>query len=398
MNKYFLWVIFVFFLALTSCNSDVNIDDDVETPDVPVLSATNNLLTRSVTAVNGFHMACFQIGYPFALIDVDNKKYSVTSDADFNALVADSSIQIIVDFVYPIKVINEDDATEVIINNGLELFNVFASCIPDIVVNPDGDFAAYLINTENSCYNLQYPLALADINGEIVFAQDEADFNERLTSGLYFFGFPIKLTKSDGSVLNVGNGNDLFNALIACNQYIDSTFTSDAIIGCYTIVFPCNVRLINGTIKTIVNTDELNKILISNKFEDFAFPITLKDENGTDHLANDLAAFDDLLQLCDNNPIQFGSAYKLFFGIIDSTNVNGPCYTIVFPIQLELNADSTITQVQTVNNLQEMVSVIFSQGWYSANVIYPIDLILKDNTIVGIKNETELDTLIENCD
>jgi hypothetical protein len=397
MNKFFLLVVSIFLVVLTSCNKDLNIDEVIEIPDKPVLSATNNLLTRSVTAENGFYMACFQVSYPFSLVSVDGEEFLVENDAAFNALVADSTVNNIVDFVYPIQVQKEDEA-QITVNNGLELFNVFASCVPDSVVTTEGDFVAYLINEENSCHNLQYPLALKDVNGQIVFAEDEADFNERLTSGLYFFQFPIKLTNADGTVQEIANADALFETLIACNQYIDSTFTSSALIGCYTIVFPCNVRLTSGTIKTIANSDELTKILLGSKFEEFLFPITLKDENGTIHIAGDEGGLDDLLQLCDNNPIPFGSGYKLLFGSLDSTNVNGPCYTILFPIQLEVNVDSTNTQLFSINTLDDMFSTIFGQGWFSADVVFPINLKLQDNTIVAIKDETELDVLIENCD
>lgn len=398
MNKYFLLVVSVFFMVLTSCNSDLNTDEIIETPDLPVLSATNNLLTRTVTAENGFHMACFQVVYPFSLIDVNDEQYNVTSDTDFNVLVADSTILKIVDFLYPISIEKEDGAGQVTINNGLELFNVFASCVPDSVVTTEGDFVAYLINGENSCYNLQYPLALKDVENQTVFAQDESDFNELLTSGLYFFQFPLQLTKNDGTTLTVVDGNTLFDALIACNPYVDSTYTSGAVVGCYTIVFPCNVRLINGTNKAIANSDEFTKVLISNKFEDFTFPLTIKDENGIEYIANDQAEFDALLQLCDNNPLPVGSAFRLLSASLDTSNVSGPCFTIQFPIQIVLMVDSTINQVQTINSTEELLITVLGQGWLSANLVYPVDLKLKDNTIVGIKNETELDTLIENCD
>jgi len=66
-----------------------------------------------------------------------------------------------------------------------ELAELFAECLPDGGWE-EGDFPAYLINFETSCYTLQYPIDLQDVNGDVITAENEAEFTGAISEEIYF--------------------------------------------------------------------------------------------------------------------------------------------------------------------------------------------------------------------
>jgi hypothetical protein len=402
MRKNIIWLFSLILLGLCSCNKEPNIDNETKTPDVPVLSVSNSLLSRSSAGIAGLEMNCFQITYPFSLVDIDGKQYTVSSDDDYKLLDQDSTIFDLVDFVYPISILaNKDPMPKTIVN--LEgLIEAFSKCTPVIWTEENG-IPAYLINEDNSCFTLQYPISLKNDLGNIVVANGESELNEHVANDLYYFVFPITVNKNDGAKLAITDINALFDALLSCNHYNDSIIDPNWLNGfnmiyCYELQFPCTVNLVNNTMSTLNGIDELNLTLLQGRFESYGYPITLKDSDGVIHIAENELAFNLLLDDCNPNPITSGNAIILFIGALDSANTNVPCYTIQFPITLESYADTSFIALSVVNDIVGFAQVLTSQNFFKVDVKFPVNLIIKDGTLVTIKNEDELIMLIEQCD
>ncbi len=168
----------LFFMAfvLTNCEKEnIDIIDIVEDPiivDTTIISNTLLFRTSPGTTNDGLDLDCITILYPFELETLDGSYVTINDEDDFfNSLQDSLSAAGIIDFVYPLNVLDDNgDLTQV--NNGEEFAEMFAECIPDGGWTADA-FPAYLISDDNSCYTFEYPLSLETLDGTLVQANDE---------------------------------------------------------------------------------------------------------------------------------------------------------------------------------------------------------------------------------
>lgn len=396
------------FLALAfimvSCNKD-NIDNTT-TDDgslLPKVKVINDLMNRAVASPNaeGLDLGCFTIEYPFTLKDDQGGLHPVNDDTDFYTLFDSTSTgYVIVDYVYPIN-IADSTGTVTVINNLDELAEAFASCTPGGGWE-QGDFPAYLINEETSCYNLVYPISLKNLNGDVVSISDETAFLAALANEVHFFVFPLTLDPVDGMAeVTVNDTDELFNALISCGGMPCDTIigweNNFETIACYAIQFPLTVTLINGGNQTITNGQEFANVLIEGNVAGFVFPLQLIDDQNQVVTVNSEEELNDLVSECYTvvNP-GINELQLLAIGTLDSIGAQ-PCYTVLFPVQaIPESAQGTVI---TVDNQNELMDLAF--GANSANIytlIYPVKVKKnEDNTEVIFNSLQEMLNLISDC-
>ena len=388
-------------LMIVSCGKE-NIDEkDVIVPDTDVENIESNpLINRGSSSTgDGLLLDCFTITYPFSFIDIDDVTYEVASDEDLEILSLDESL-VIVDFVYPLNVV-EENGEESQVADGEELSELFASCLPAGGWE-EGDFPAYLINYDNSCYNLVYPLSLEKLSGEVVEVENEEDFNATIAEEPAFFVFPIELLHEDGTVVVINNIDEVFEALISCNGFETGDTTGwdwesgFEYIGCYHVEFPLDVVLANGEVVTVNDHMELCDLMLQGEIVSYAYPLTLIDEDGEVVVVNDEDELNELLNECWEGP----SGSDLFLELlvllegVDENDGGSGCYDISFPIQVEL-LDGTF---EDYNSNQELFDLLFSGREDLCCLVFPFDVTYTSSgDTVTVEDMEDLFQLVTGC-
>jgi len=199
--KIFILFSFLFAIGLTSCTKENVTNEEVTKEETEIETGVNNSLVDNIESrdgENGCVLACFTIDYPFSL-DIDGVITEITEETDVEAIVAGAEF---VDFVYPFDITYEDGST-VVINDGLELGEAFATCIPDdgwepndSINWPENAFPAFLFDSEsNGCFDPVYPMNLTDLEGIDYTVNSEAEFIDLLAgvseNDFLFFGYPL---------------------------------------------------------------------------------------------------------------------------------------------------------------------------------------------------------------
>lgn len=334
-------------MLLVSCDSDNTDTGGTVIIDPPTETVTvNPLLERSNTSTGGLELGCVTVLYTFEIADQANNVYSVASEQDFLDLVSDSSF-LLADFVYPLDI--EVDGTAQTADDGDDLASAFAQCVPDTGFSNDG-FPAYNISAENSCYSLVFPVALQELDGSTTTISDEAAFDIAVADRPLFFEFPLQLEDEDGNIVSAADPDDMFNLLIGCNEWdIDSTVTfgEASLIACYTMEFPFDVVLADGTTTTVNDNQELTNLILGGQVVDFGFPMTLS-LNDSIFTVADVQALEMAIADCPG----FGGpttgspdALLLYAGTepVFGSNMTA-CWTVDFPINV-LGFDGVVTAV-----------------------------------------------------
>lgn len=402
-------ILFLFLFAcmsavlVTSCSKEnvIGPAQQVEEPFEPEVTHTGNtLMTRSAgnTDTTGLVLDCVVIGFPFDLVDVDGQTYTAFDELSFIDLLSITPAIEFVDFVYPLDIIHENGNISQV-NDAMELGELFAECVPAGGWSEDF-FPAYLIDLDNSCLVLQYPLDLEDESGTIVTADSEEAFVALLAEKPYQFVFPISLEDQDGLVFQANNVDELFSLLLSCNEFEYDTTVYDWENGfeyyaCYIIEFPLDVTLNDGTVVTVNNHMELCDLMITGSIAGYAYPLTLVREDGTTVVVNNDEELNTAVEDCpgwngNNNPN--GNAIILLFGAYLEEPMP-VCYTINYPITIENFEDPTDTVI--LNSDEEFANVPFLESY---DVQFPVDVTsLSTGLIITINDLLELEQVITEC-
>lgn len=390
-------------MVMVSCNKD-NIDSNLtkEEAPLPKVKVINDLMSRAVASTNaeGLDLGCFTIEYPFTLKDDQGGLHPVNDDDDFYTLFDSTNTNVvIVDYVYPLT-LQDSLGAGTVVNNIDELAEAFASCTPSGGWE-NGDFPAYLINGETSCYNLVYPISLKKEDGSTLTINGESEFLAAVAEQLCFFVFPMTLDPIDGSAdVTVGNIDELFNALISCGGMPCDTVISwednFETIACYTIQFPVTVSLVNGSTQVVNSGQEFANVLIEGNMADFVYPINLIKEDNTIVSAGSAEALNNLVAECSTivdptlNELQI-----LAIGTMDTIGAV-PCYTVLFPVQcIPLSVPGTVVNVQNQNQLLEYA---YNPNGESYKLIFPVKVKKnEDNTEVIFNSLDDIFNLLVNC-
>ncbi|GEM_PF-548834 len=407
-------IFFILFavLAIVSCSKE-NFDDTSTKKDdfVPFERLEqNNLLQRPNAGQSGggqgLVMGCITISYPFDLVEVDGNTETVYDNDQFFQLLSDSLNFEFVDFVYPLEVTIDGESQS--IETSEILGDLFAECIPDEGWTSAG-FPAYLIDDENSCFNLIYPINLLSYQDVPVTIGSEDEFVEAITKELYFFTFPMDLLNEDGETVTVSDIDAMYAILYSCggnDNPTDSTgidWESDELyIGCYTAALPMSVVNHDGATVVIDSVQQFNHILLSGGIQDFGYPLTLVDSEGEEIVVNNLDELNATIADCPGHNLNV-EVKILLNGVmaVDSMGFE-PCYTINFPISVEIENDEMGTEIRVINDVDELVALDMAQDVGDViivSLVYPISLVLiEDGTVITINDILELlQNLAEKC-
>lgn len=162
---------------------------------------------------------------------------------------------------------------------------------------------------------------------------------------------------------------------------------------CFTIVFPVQVQLHDGTIKVINNEGELRDLNLKTRrlahklksIINFVFPFEVILDDGTNSIITNKEELKLLLDSC--NPTDKNHPDKT------------PCFEFVFPITLSF-ADGTTQSATSAENLATIL-----REWHKLNpkatqrpsFVFPLDVLLDNGTTQTINNQEELNQIASRC-
>ena len=374
-------------LFLMSCGKDYTNEYVVADEFEPRIEVVNNLFTRMATQVDSsnIQLECIKMIMPFGLKLADGSTKQLNNNDDLEQIANNDSLEVL-DFVYPLNVEINGTISQI---NSLEEFSIaFTSCLPDFEWG-DEDFPAYIINQENSCYELVYPLVVKDEAGNKITVADEFNFSALITdqNKLYFFDWPIQILDGDQQIQAINNFNELSQAMINCNPIEVGNFDGKY-IACLELIFPLSILVENAVV--FVN-DEIafQDYLFSGEITDFSFPIMVKTPNGEEV---SIASNEALGLLIENECFQLSGSNldKLLLNSYDFTMRE--CYFLQFP--LKCIADSAQVVNQDLNELLENYN-----QYPTMDLVFPVSVKdYKTNNLVIFTKEEELDIFINDCD
>ncbi|MBK8242936.1 MAG: hypothetical protein IPK88_05895 [Saprospiraceae bacterium] len=162
---------------------------------------------------------------------------------------------------------------------------------------------------------------------------------------------------------------------------------------CFTIVFPVQVQLHDGTIKVINNEGVLRDLNLKTRrlahklksIINFVFPFEVILDDGTNSIITNKEELKLLLDSC--NPTDKNHPDKT------------PCFEFVFPITLSF-ADGTTQSATSAENLATIL-----REWHKLNpkatqrpsFVFPLDVLLDNGTTQTINNQEELNQIASRC-
>lgn len=391
--------------SIVSCTKEAVEEPEIIDPIIEVIETSNNPLVAQVSSDSddAFDLGCFAIETPFDLT-VDGVISSIETVEDFEAALSTAGETADIDFVYPISITYEDGETADIAN-GMELGEAFSVCIPDDGwIGVDGGFPAFVINAENSCYDLVYPITLTDLDENQIVVADKAAFIDALANNqVLFFSFPLTLVDEDGEEVMAQDDEELFGLFFECegtHPPCDSIpYTGGGFFGCYNLSFPVSVIQVdaagNETTVVLADLNEFNNALLNGDIIGFAFPLTLVDLEGNEVVVNSQEEMDLAFFECEGfgEPTEPGALILLSGDI----TAGGTCYDIQYPVNY---LDPNGNVAGSANSNEEFIDAIFSNtGGLIIQLVYPAEVVLAaDNTTVTINDLEELFTLLEECE
>jgi len=403
-NSKILLLLVMIIFSLVSCTKENIEEPEIIDPiiEIPITETSNNPLVAQVSSSSDdfLDLGCFAIEMPFDLT-IDGEVSTIGSVEDFEDALTNAGETADIDFVYPIDITYEDGETASIAS-GEELGAAFSVCVPDDGWNDiEGGFPAYVINEENSCYTLLYPLTLTDLEGVETVVEDEATFIDALANNpLLFFTFPLILVTEDGEEVMAQDDEELLNLFFDCegtHPPCDSVAFGFGTIACYDVVFPINVLVVdvdgNTSMVTLESEDDFNSTLLTGNVVGFDFPITVTDLEGTEVVINSEEEFETAISDC----FGFGGEPDILtLGFLaNETSLDGNCYAIQFPVSFTSPNGGLII---VAANAQEALDAVISNQ-FNLVPVYPVSIIAAgtSNTIT-LENEEDLVDLLDSCE
>lgn len=393
--------LFALMLFFSSCQKDAEIDN---TGIVDPVIETETIELNPIVARNGgangdgLDFDCFSITYPFDMVEEDGTIHTLDSEESFVTLFDEEVF--IVDFVYPLNVEDQDgNSSEV--NDGEELAAAFALCLPD--GGWQEGYPAYLIDAENSCFDLAYPVSLIDWDGNTLEVSDQAALTTAVAEGIYLFAFPLNLIEEDGTTLTVNDTDGLIDALVSCNgiEIPDTFLVGGGIeyLGCYIIEFPLELVLLDGTTVTVNNHEEYCDLMLQGEIANYSFPLTLTDEEGNVTTVTNEAELGALLNECWDDVFFGGEGYFelsiLYQGTqVEDPNTMEPCYAIAYPLTIETDGESE--EIADNAGVEEILNGMDPEELYF-DLQYPISVVFSDGTTTAVDGIESIFVILDEC-
>ncbi|MEM6684616.1 MAG: hypothetical protein AAF617_02380 [Bacteroidota bacterium] len=238
---------------------------------------------------------CFTLNFPFSVSN-GNEVVSITNQQDSDTYEALGYY-----LVFPVDVTLSDGTVQTI-NNELEIITLLEACFQDAsgtgnVGNPPGGGNSGDDPFLNDCFEFNFPLSVATIDGSTVVVNDEYElFTVQDAVG---FVYPITVTAqtATGAAVVTINSDEDFDALY--NDCFDIEPCTDCVVNCFEIVFPLTLVDDSGNVTTVNNDTEFITFLdglANDAFFTITFPMTIEYTDGTQATINSedelIAAFD----------------------------------------------------------------------------------------------------------
>ncbi len=382
----------------TSCEKE-NIDTiDITTEPTEASTRTINNLIGNVSAstvANGLELGCITINYSFDVVLTDNTVVTVSSDADLEEYLDPnpSDSIFIADFVYPLEVVDADGNTVTAVD-AEALGVLFGACVPDEGWVNEG-FPAFIINLDEYCIALQYPVTVVDQDDNETTVNSEGEFADALASNQFLvFVFPLDVIDADGVTTTIENDEALFNAMLDCEQFnnpCDSIVTGGGDIACYTLQFPVTVILTDSSIVTVNNENGFFDLLLNGDISGFTFPLSLISFDGELIVVNNEIELQEALEDCGDIPININDTDV--FSLISGT-LQG-CFSINYPMNILL-ADGSEVEITSEQELFDAMSG--GPANTSISISYPVSVtLIEGGQTIEISELTELIDILANC-
>lgn len=372
-------------LAFASCKKDELFVQEGPDEVTPTEHHVNGLITRSVTGAEGLDLGCFSIDYPFQMVLLDSSIADIASEDDFlNALSDETNLPL--DFVYPLNV-TDGEGNTLTVNDVDELAELFTDCVPETGWCDEGAFPAWVINFQNSCYQLVYPVTLLDTDSATVAANDQGELIALLSDGnIYSFAFPLGLEDVDGNTVTANDDGELFDLLAACGPTPNFGAYGIGTYGCFQLGYPLTVSLIDGSTLVVNNDDEFAIQVFSYNLAGFVYPLTLIDDDGNEFVVNtEEEGYEALVNGCGWPGGGGGS----------QTDGDFLCYDFVYPFSvIDINSGTTIS----FNTEDDFNTYITANPQAEFDFVYPISLTKVDTGVqITVNDEMELSEAIVDC-
>ena len=236
------------------------------------------------------------------------------------------------------------------------------------------------------CYNVVYPISFILPNGNEILAENEGQMIGLLNANPapIQIVFPITLEDEDGNTIEVMNEDELQMYLDMCEPEVDDwqdIFGDDDLFDCYSIQFPIDVEMTDGTTEPVGGIDELIALFDDEPYPTApVFPLTLIDQDGNPVSVGGFDDLDDLVDACDDDDNEWEP------GDLE-------CYELGFPVEVLLEDGSSAT----ADDPTEFAQILIGDP-APVDFVFPIILIDEDGNEISADNPDHLEDLIEGCD
>ncbi|MEL6719274.1 MAG: hypothetical protein AAFO82_00630 [Bacteroidota bacterium] len=401
-NRKALFVLLAITLLWSCSRENFDIEETVREEIVPEVTYINSLTEQMSIAPEGniINLGCFSIQTPFSIVDKNEDQYTINDEGEFNSLFGNTNNSII-DFVYPIMIEYKDGEVRTI-EGGADLGNAFASCVPTGGWTYDA-FPAYGINFENSCYELEFPITIKQLDNTSITVEDRQNFNALLAEGeaLFFFDFPLNLKNEAEEIITAESPSELIDLLVGCSGFDGEGLTIDEEgleIWCYDIQYPLEVLLKDGGIETVENHESLCDLMLAGKIVNFIYPFNLLDQDNNSLKVASSYHFETALWKCNNYDYRGDEAYLLYLGTTPFRR--DACYKIKYPIALVAHPYDIEAEEEKViikDKVQLELHLFFSE-YRISEIVYPVTLkYLPNGFEADVQSLEQLMRLLEDC-
>jgi len=376
-SKVFLFGILSIVLAFSSCKKDEISQVEEVIPEVTPQGVTSNpliyKLESGTTMTQGLELGCLSVDFPFDVevitgIETDESILTAISVSSFDELESlFLNEMIIVDFVYPISVTYLDGTLDWLFNEDA-LGSAFASCIPDSGWSGDL-FPVFLISDESSCYQMDYPTDLINVNGDVLIANNDSKLIDLMATNEHlFFQFPVNLVDDEGSVLTANSVDELFELLVTCDDIIEQYGEIPLyVLGtCGDFVYPIYVINQDGNTVVVNSYDELCNFTLNGLVSELVFPLTWINSEGEEVVVNNMEELES-------------SSTGCYILITDSVTMNlfyflcslfcGECYLIDYPLEY---VDAETEETGSIDNKAAALDILSEDGSYL--IVFPVTI------------------------
>jgi len=192
----------------------------------------------------------------------------------------------------------------------------------------------------------------------------------------FYVVYPITVITNDGGdIINVEIHEDFLALLESCGLVSSFQYQN-----CFMVDFPVDILDENGNQTTIADVNDLIAIAEIG-IAGFVYPITVTSlSDQTTITVNSSEEFDTICNDCN--------------GIDDCTGSCYNCFEILFPMSF-VSSDGTITTVNDEFEMMDFFTLLDDTS--DIMITYPIYVELEDGTQQSINNDTEFETLLDDC-